>query len=640
MSQNKSPFKFLDSYEKEDVNVFFGRNQETLDLYDALSGVKHLLVYGPSGSGKTSLVECGLRNQFSDADWFALTIRKGSNINASIFMAINDALKDKIVLDPKTKLPSDPKIGFGEAIEKLFEERYQPVYLLFDQFEELLITGEQQEKIEFFTNLNILIRNRLPSRVLLIMREEFIGHFSEFESLCPSIFQHRFRIEKMGRKQVQEVIQSMLEAPQYRDDFDVKGSHKLAESILAKLPDKRKEIELSHVQVFLGELWDRANEVKTENELPVFDANLLTKNDNLESVLESFLNKQIKELEVNYGERVPLELLAVMISERFTKLQLSAANILVELNAKEVICNTPLPALLQELEKRRIVRRIKVGDESQYEISHDTLALVVGQNLTEDMKMREKAMDIYKVLMEKEGLFSQDDIDYLRPFEKSLNYPPDLQRRLKESHVAIQEQRQREVKQKISDRNKKKKLRLLGAALVVLIGFVALFIHLAVKAREQTILAEKNKVEATKAEDYANELLRLVMIGRGEQYDKVSDSELKKILNKQRTYPIERLIVPKASVSKSNLGGNYRNFSMWIDLPSFRKDEIKEVQYNFCSGFIDRKRTSSDPTSSFSIGYLGEGYCPMMSIDIILKSGVIVKKEYSFIDYFKNNPVE
>jgi len=93
MSQNRSPFKFLDSYEKEDVNVFFGRNQETLDLCDALSGVKHLLVYGPSGSGKTSLVECGLRNQFSDADWFALTIRKGWNINASVFMAINDALK-------------------------------------------------------------------------------------------------------------------------------------------------------------------------------------------------------------------------------------------------------------------------------------------------------------------------------------------------------------------------------------------------------------------------------------------------------------------------------------------------------------------------------------------------------------------
>lgn len=63
MSQTHSPFKFLDSYQQTDIEVFFGREKETLNLYNALSGVKHLMVYGPSGSGKTSLVECGLRNQ-------------------------------------------------------------------------------------------------------------------------------------------------------------------------------------------------------------------------------------------------------------------------------------------------------------------------------------------------------------------------------------------------------------------------------------------------------------------------------------------------------------------------------------------------------------------------------------------------
>ena len=85
MSQPASPFKFLDSYQQEDRDIFFGRDKEIDNLYHALSGVKHLLVYGPSGSGKTSLVECGLRNQFSDADWFALTIRRGNNINAAFF---------------------------------------------------------------------------------------------------------------------------------------------------------------------------------------------------------------------------------------------------------------------------------------------------------------------------------------------------------------------------------------------------------------------------------------------------------------------------------------------------------------------------------------------------------------------------
>ncbi len=43
--------------------------------------------------------------------------------------------------------------------------------------------------------------------------------------------------------------------------------------------------------------------------------------------MESFLKKQMTELEEDYGERVPLELLAAMISERFTKLQLSEAAI-------------------------------------------------------------------------------------------------------------------------------------------------------------------------------------------------------------------------------------------------------------------------------------------------------------------------
>ena len=196
MSQITSPFKFLDSYQQADRDIFFGRDREIENLYHALSGVKHLLVYGPSGSGKTSIIECGLRNQFSDADWYALTIRRGNNINAAFFTVINEALQMKIELDAGTKLPVDEHIDFGQAIEALYAERYPPVYLLFDQFEELLILGSEQEKKEFFTHLNQLIRYKVPCRVILIMREEFIGFLSEFESVCPTIFQHRFRLEK------------------------------------------------------------------------------------------------------------------------------------------------------------------------------------------------------------------------------------------------------------------------------------------------------------------------------------------------------------------------------------------------------------------------------------------------------------
>jgi AAA+ ATPase superfamily predicted ATPase len=148
----KSPFKFLDAYQKDNIDIFFGREKETEALYNALSGVKHLLVYGPLGAGKTSLIECGLSNQFSDADWFALTFRKGSNITGSFFSTINTALEEKIPLNTQN-LPIDHSIQFEDAIEQLFAERYQSVYLLFDQFEELLISGSEAEQKIFLLAL-------------------------------------------------------------------------------------------------------------------------------------------------------------------------------------------------------------------------------------------------------------------------------------------------------------------------------------------------------------------------------------------------------------------------------------------------------------------------------------------------------
>jgi tetratricopeptide (TPR) repeat protein len=428
MSKATSPFKFLDAYQQKDQTIFFGREQETNALYHALSGVKHLLVYGPSGAGKSSLIECGLRNQFSDADWFALSIRRGSNIVGSVFARINDCLEEKFQLNPDSSLPLDPDLDFGKMIEQLFAERYQPVYLLFDQFEELLLLGAEDEKKDFFTRLNLLIRYRVPCRVLLIMREEFIGHLSEFEALCPSIFQYRFRLEKMGRQGVKEVIQKTLDAPEYLPYFSIQDSTVLSEAILARLPDTQREIELTHVQVFLNELWERAQALQAETSapVPVMHRDLVQIDDDLERVLSSFLRKQLLALSARYKQNQPMEVLAAMISERHTKLQMSEESIAQDMQAKGI--DIPdLNPLLGDLVACRILRTLKSGLNLNYEISHDLLASVVGQNLTEEMKLRERARDVYSVYSEKKGHLSLEDLEYLRPYKAYLAYPEHLQ---------------------------------------------------------------------------------------------------------------------------------------------------------------------------------------------------------------------
>ena len=75
--KKKYPFKFLDSYNNTDTDIFFGRDEEIDALYQMTFQSDLLLVYGASGTGKTSLINAGLAGRFKAPDWLALTIRRG-----------------------------------------------------------------------------------------------------------------------------------------------------------------------------------------------------------------------------------------------------------------------------------------------------------------------------------------------------------------------------------------------------------------------------------------------------------------------------------------------------------------------------------------------------------------------------------
>src|SRR5659263_527457 len=89
LSMSISPFKFLDSFNLEDRNIFFGRDQEITDLYRRVFESKILLVYGISGTGKSSLINCGLASRFDESDWLPVNVRRGNNIVESINEAFN-----------------------------------------------------------------------------------------------------------------------------------------------------------------------------------------------------------------------------------------------------------------------------------------------------------------------------------------------------------------------------------------------------------------------------------------------------------------------------------------------------------------------------------------------------------------------
>ena len=233
--------------------------------------------------------------------------------------------------------------------------------------------------------------------------------------------------------------------------------------------------------------------------------------DSLESILDNFLKKQISELEIIHGENIPLEALASLISERHTKLQLSENQISKDLDQKEIIIKTNIHSLLGDLENRRVIRTLKSRDNTNYEISHDLLAFVVGKNLTEEMKMRERAEEVYRVFSEKEGYFSQDDIDYLRPFKKFKKYPDELSQRVEQSVTFIENQRKSEFIRIQKQAEKEKELRTKAqrnetrarkrTRLAIMLSLLAIFI--AILAGSYYLKAEIAREEAFENEKIA-----------------------------------------------------------------------------------------------------------------------------------------
>ena len=97
-----SPFKFLDSFTKDDKEIFFGRDKETEELYHKIFESKILLVYGVSGTGKSSLINCGLVSKFSESDWLPVNVRRGNNITESLEKGIKKVLSPQSAVSGET----------------------------------------------------------------------------------------------------------------------------------------------------------------------------------------------------------------------------------------------------------------------------------------------------------------------------------------------------------------------------------------------------------------------------------------------------------------------------------------------------------------------------------------------------------
>jgi energy-coupling factor transporter ATP-binding protein EcfA2 len=481
--KDRAPFKFLDSYTRDDSNIFFGRDNETEDIFRKLYSGKLLLVYGKSGTGKSSIINCGLISRIPLEDIYAINIRCGNKAYDNFISEISKHSEQK---------QNDP-LGI---LEDIFYTRSKPVALIFDQFEEVFILSDEEEKEKLAKSLNLILKSRLKINIILVIREEYFASLTDFEPFIPRLYDNRVRIERMSRSSAREAIVSPCMA------CNVGIEEGLADRVIEQLISQSEGLELTWLQILMDKLYRTAAERDLENPL--------IKNEDLDSlgrignVLSNFLDEQLRSMpHGDLGEAV----LKAMISSDGTKKQVDINEISETIQTSGF---TPDHILIEEILRHLINVRIitEKDDQGFFELRHDALAGRIFERMTgterEMIEVRTFLDNSYRTFQQRKILLSDDDLKYISFYETKLILRDEIKEFIRISKKEVLRSRQRRRNIAVSS----------AAALIFILTFFTVWaMSERGKAVEQTVVAEKQKNEAIQANKEAEESRMLALEG-------------------------------------------------------------------------------------------------------------------------------
>ena len=252
----------------EDYERFFGRNDEGEQLYLRVLSVSLLLQFATSGLGKTSLLQASLFPRLRQKPFLPVMIRL-NKAEETLADAVARSFEQACRAE-KLELPELRKDGLWELLSTALVWRddllLTPV-LVFDQFEEVFTLRDPAFRLELAEELGALAIGVTPDRlrskvsgdperfgarpdvkIVISLREDYLGALEEFSPAIPNLFHERLRLEPFTEKAAREAITNPArlvakegEEPFWTPQFDFEPS--ALDSMITYLEGKSGVIE-------------------------------------------------------------------------------------------------------------------------------------------------------------------------------------------------------------------------------------------------------------------------------------------------------------------------------------------------------------------------------------------------------------
>ncbi|KAF5433683.1 Tetratricopeptide (TPR) repeat [Candidatus Methanophagaceae archaeon] len=357
-NKNKRPYKSLLSYDTEDKDIFFGRDDDIKILSSMISTSRLTLLYAQSGVGKTSLLKAGVIPELEDRGYTPILVRFEKDPIKSLYATLESHLKHKI------EVSKDKSII--EVIEKIPEFWNKRVILIFDQFEELFtIDYLRKKRNSFVEQISQYINSDKPFiRLVFSIREDFLAELDVFRLSLVNPFQNRYRLLPLTKENAEKAIENPIGSA---IGLNYRYESKCLDSILNEITNWEGYVEPSQLQIVCDRLWGERDKI---NKVITFQS--YRRLGGVKDILQYYLQDYLRRTIPLHLYRASEELLKLLVTKRGTR------NYVMEDTLREKFSNSKyISDVLERLINERIIQREKRLEDPWIYLTHECLIKAV-----------------------------------------------------------------------------------------------------------------------------------------------------------------------------------------------------------------------------------------------------------------------